>query len=230
MRKGFTPRRQPNRPILSRFGAGSNASTLAPTVYVVCWAAADINHYSVATITLVPASTNPLTFTGIQPTRIPAGGVLQDVWLNANNLLNTTTITFTPPGPNQQPQTIPSTNIFTIPITAAYCTPSASGVTPVVTCNASIMTRIRLTSSQLSNAGTGQITVNNIPNGSGGTKSIAYPISLEYASPALVGAVPDSYRARNEYGIFGRWRVLRGWKQSDCYAAIWRTIQHSDGV
>jgi hypothetical protein len=183
------PAKQPTN--TSPVGAGSQASTLAPTVYVVCWAAADIDHYAIATITLVPASTNPLTFTGISPSTIPVGGALQDVWLNANNLLNTTPITFTPPGGS--PQVIPSSNIFTIPITAAYCTPSASGVTPVISCNASIVTRIRLTAQQLTTPGTGTITVKNIPNGSGGTKSISYPINLVYASPALVGAVPDSF-------------------------------------
>jgi len=187
------PAKQPTD--TSPISSGSNASTAAPTVYVVVWAKADITHFAVATITLVPASTNPLTFTGIQPTTIPAGGVLQDVFLDAKNLLNTTTITFTPPGSNQAPQIIPSSNIFTIPITQAYCTPSASGVTPVVTCDASIMTRIRLTSQQLATAGTGKITVNNIPDPSnpGQTKSISYPINLIYVSPGLVSAVPDSY-------------------------------------
>ncbi len=175
--------------------SGSSASTAAPTVYVVVWSGSDINHYAIATITLVPASTNPITFTGIQPTTIAAGGILQDVFLNAKNLLNTTTITFTPPGPNQTPQVISSANVFTIPITTAYCTPSASGVTPVVTCDASIVTRIRLTAQQLANAGTAQITVNNIPdpNNPGQTTSISYPINLVYANPALVAAVPDSY-------------------------------------
>jgi hypothetical protein len=183
------PATQPSN--TSPVGAGSLASTLAPTVYVVCWSASDINHFATATITLVPASTNPLTFTGIFPTTIPVGGALQDVWLSANNLLNTTPITFTPPGGT--PQVIPSSNIYTIPITGAYCTPSASGVTPVVDCDASIVTRIQLTSSQLTTPGTGTVTVKNIPNGSGGTKSISFPINLVYASPALVGAVPDSF-------------------------------------
>ncbi len=179
----------------SPISSGSTASTAAPTVYVVAWAAADINHYAIATITLVPASTNPITFTGIHPTTIAAGGVLQDIFLDANNLLNTTTITFTPPGPGQTPQAIDPSNVFTIPITGAYCTPSATGVTPVVTCDASIMTRIRLTTQQLATAGTGSITVNNIPDPSnpGQTTSISFPITLTYQSPALVSAVPYSY-------------------------------------
>ncbi|HTZ48012.1 MAG TPA: hypothetical protein VMH20_10490 [Verrucomicrobiae bacterium] len=186
------PAKQPTD--TSPIGSGSQASSLAPIVYVVCWSKADINHYAIATITLVPASQNPITFTGIQPTTIAAGGVLQDIWLNAHNLLNTSQITFTPPGTNQVPQVIPSTNVFTVPITAAYCTPSASGVTPVVTCDASITTRIRLSQTQLANAGTGTITVNNIPDSSsGGTKSISYPIDLVYASPQVVAASPDSY-------------------------------------
>lgn len=174
---------------------GSSNSTTAQTVYVVVWSASDINHYAIATITLVPASTNPLTFTGIHPTTIPAGGMLQDVFLDARNLLNTTTITFTPPGPNQTPQVIPASNIFTIPITANYCLASATGVTPVITCDASIMTRIRLTTQQLASAGTGTVTVNNIPDTSnpGQTKSISYPINLVYVSPTVVSALPNSY-------------------------------------
>jgi hypothetical protein len=171
----------------------SSAATAAESVTVVVWHTGDIYHYALATITLVNASTNPVTFTGIYPTTIAAGGVLQDVWLEANNILNTTPISFTPPGPNQTPQTIPSTNIFTIPITAAYCTPSATGVTPVVTCNASIVTRIRLTESQLSNAGVGTITVSNIPSVSGQATSVSFPINLVYAKPAMVAAVPDSF-------------------------------------
>ncbi len=187
------PAKQPTQtyPISS----GSSNTTAAPTVYVLVWSGSDIFHYAIATITLVPASTNPLTFTGIQPTTIPTGGVLQDVFLNAKNLLNTTTITFTPPGPNQSPQVIPASNIFTIPITTSYCQPSATGVTPVITCDASIMTRVRLTTQQLATAGTGKITVNNIPDkdNPGQTTSISFPINLVYVSPALVSAVPDSY-------------------------------------
>ncbi len=185
--------------------SGSNASTAAPIVTVVVNSPNDTVHYALATITLVNASTNPLTFTGIHPTTIAAGGVEQDIYLDAKNILNTTTITFTPPGANQQPQVINPSEVFTIPITAAYCTPSATGVTPVVTCDASIMTRIRLNTSQLATAGTGLITVNNIPSGvtatppctltsgSGNTVSISCPIDLVYASPAVVSAVPDYY-------------------------------------
>lgn len=184
------PAQQPTN--TSPIGAGSQASSLAPIVYVVCWSASDINHYAAATITLVPASQNPITFTGIQPTTIAAGGVLQDVWLTAHNLLNTTQIAFTPPGPNQTPQLIASTNIFTPSITTAYCTPSASGVTPVVNCDASIMTRIRLTQSQLAKAGTATISA-QIPDSTGTLSTVSYPINLVYANPQVVSAVPDSY-------------------------------------
>jgi DNA-binding beta-propeller fold protein YncE len=175
--------------------SGSTASTAAPTVTLVVSSADDPNEFAFATITLVNSTTNPLTFTGIHPTTIAAGGILQDIFLDANNLLNTTPITFTPPGNNQTAQVIDPSEVFTIPITLAYCTPSASGVTPVVTCNASIMTRIRLNGAQLANAGVGQITVNNIPDPAnpGNTVSISYPINLVYASPAIVGAVPDSF-------------------------------------
>src|SRR6516162_7996816 len=190
--------------------SGSTAATAAITVTVVVNAPSDTAYFATATITLVNASTNPITFNSISPTTVAAGGILQDVFLNAHNILNTTAITFTPPGTNQQAQAIDPTNIFTIPISSAYCTPSAAGVTPVVTCDASIMTRIRLSQSQLANPGTGQITVNGIPgsptatppctataNSGGNTTNISCPIDLVYASPAMVTAVPDSFPQGN---------------------------------
>ena len=61
-----------------------------------------------------------------------------------------------PPGQTTVGPPIDSSNIFTIPISTEYCTASASGVTPVVTCDASIMTRIRLTSAQLGVPGEAQ--------------------------------------------------------------------------
>jgi DNA-binding beta-propeller fold protein YncE len=186
--------------------AGSK-STSPTTVYAVVWSEADPNHYTYAQITLVNATTNPITFSGISPSTVAAGGVSQDIYLNAKNFLNTTRIFFTAPGQTTG-SPIDSTNIFTIPISAQYCTPSASGVTPVVTCDASILTRIRLTSTQLGVAGTAKITVTNIPgtttatppcavvpnsDGSTDTTSIACPLDLIYASPAVVAAVPDSF-------------------------------------
>lgn len=187
----------------------TGSTTTAPTtVYVVVWSASDITHYAVATITLVTATNNSITFSGIYPSTAAAGGVEQDIFLSAKNFLNTTSIYFTPPGQTQVGPPIASTNIFTIPVSPEYCTPSASGVTPVVTCDASLITRIRLTQAQLGIAGTAQITVTNIPgaatatppcvvvpngDGSTSTTSIACPLNLVYASPALVAAVPDSY-------------------------------------
>ncbi len=181
--------------------SGSNAASSAKTVYVVANSPSDTAHFAVVTITLVDASTNPITFTGIHPTTIAAGGILQDIFLDAKNILNTTTITFTPPGSSQTPQAIAPSNVFTVPITAAYCTP-----TTTLNCDASIVTRVRLGASQLANAGTAQITVNNIPDtgqtvaapctkvtGSGSTINISCPLNLIYASPGLVAAVPDSY-------------------------------------
>jgi DNA-binding beta-propeller fold protein YncE len=189
--------------------AGS-VSTPATTVYAVVWSSADTNHYAFAVITLVNATTNPITFNSIYPTTIPVGGVNQDIFLNAHNFLNTTNIFFTPPGGS--PQLIPNTSIFTIPISLQYCTPSASGVTPVVTCDASIMTRIRLSQDLITKAGAGQVTVTGIPCGTssscsvspssactatpeagGTTASVSCPIQLLYTSPALVAAVPDSF-------------------------------------
>jgi DNA-binding beta-propeller fold protein YncE len=171
-------------------------------VYAVVWSQSDTNHYASATITLVSATTNAITFSGISPTTVAAGGVSQDVYLDAKNFLNTTRIFFTPPGQTTG-QPIDSTNIFTIPVSPQYCT-----ATSTQTCDASIVTRVRLTSTQLGAAGTAQITVTNIPgtatatppcavvpnsDGSTSTTSIACPLNLVYASPALVAAVPDSF-------------------------------------
>ena len=129
--------------------SGTNAAVNAPSVTVVVWESGDIFHYALATITLVNASTNPITFTGIHPTTIAAGGILQDVWLDAKNILNTTAITFT--SPSGQVTTIDPTNIFTPGITKAYCTANSTS-TPAITCDASIVTRVRLTSGQLASA------------------------------------------------------------------------------
>jgi DNA-binding beta-propeller fold protein YncE len=174
--------------------SGSTATTSATSVTVIAWSPSDTVHFAAATITLVNATTNPITFTGIHPTTIAAGGVLQDIWLDAHNVLNTTPISITLP--NGQTQSInTSTSVFTPSITPAYCTPTASGVTPVKTCDASIETRIRLTSSQLAFPGQAMINVGNIPdpNNPGQSKTISYPLTILPASPTIVSAVPDSY-------------------------------------
>jgi DNA-binding beta-propeller fold protein YncE len=182
-----------------------STTTAATTVYVVVWSASDSNHYAIATVTLVSATANSITFSGISPTVIPAGGILQNIYLNAKNFLNTTSIYFTPPGQTQVGPPIDSSNIFTIPISTEYCTPSATGVTPVVTCDASIMTRVQLTQAQLGVAGQATITVANIPGSAtatppctvvpstSNTTSIACPLNLVYTAPALVAAAPDSF-------------------------------------
>jgi len=186
--------------------AGST-TTSPTTVYVVMNSAKDPLHYTVATITLVSATNNSINFTGIFPSTVAAGSALQNIYLNAQNLLSSTQIFFTKPG---QTQALPivSTNIYTIPISAEYCTASASGVTPVVTCGASLMTRIELTSDQLAIAGTAQIEITgipgnqpatspctNVPNADGSTTTsiISCPLTIAYTSPALVAAAPDSF-------------------------------------
>jgi hypothetical protein len=192
------------------FPTGSK-STTPNTVFVVVNSTSDTSHYAIGGITLVSSTSNPITFNGITPSIVPAGSVLYDVFLDAHNLLNTSTITFTPPGQNAGAQNIdPATQIFTIPISPSYCTPSATGVTPVVTCDASIMTRVRLNQQNLAIPENdpnfpAMIAVNNIPDStslmagpgctkksSGGVASISCVIHLVYASPALVAAVPDS--------------------------------------
>ena len=186
--------------------AGST-TTAATTVYVVVNSAKDPLHYAVATITLVSATNNSINFTGIFPTTVAAGSTYANIFLNAQNLLNSTQIFFTAPGQSQG-LPIVSTNIHTIPISSEYCTASASGVTPVVTCGASLMTRIELTSGQLAAAGTAQIEITGIPgnvaattpctnvpnaDGSTTTSNISCPLTITYTSPALVAAAPDSF-------------------------------------
>ncbi|MGB7845619.1 MAG: hypothetical protein WBL63_08395 [Candidatus Acidiferrum sp.] len=180
--------------------SGSNAATAAKTVYVVVSAQGDTAHFAVATITLVNSSTNPIAFTGIHPATIAAGGIVQDIFLDAKNLLNTTRITFTDPN-GAVTQFDPATQVFTPPITAAYCTPTTTA--PIVNCDASILTRVRLNQAQLATAGTGTITVPGITGDTSAlpgncsadatASTVSCTLQLVYASPALVAAVPDSY-------------------------------------
>ncbi len=186
----------------------AGSTTTAPTtVYLVMWESVDPLHYAVATITLVSATSNSINFTGIFPPTVAAGSAYANVYLNAQNLLNSTQIYFIPPGATQG-LPILTNYIYTIPISSEYCTASASGVTPVVTCGASLMTRIELTAAQLAVAGTAQIEITGIPgnetasppctnvpnpDGSTATSNISCPLTIGYASPALVAVSPDSF-------------------------------------
>ena len=200
--------------------AGSK-STLPTTVLLVVWSSADSSHWFVCTITLVNATTNPVTYSGLYPTTVAAGGVLQDVFLKASNLLNTSQISFISPrsqanlaNAQQTPLSI-TTQVFTIPISPAYCTPSASGVTPVVTCDASLMTRVRLLSPQLALAEPDPtqpawIMISNLPGNPspvspcvlfpGSTSAIACPLHIVNASPGLVAAAPDNFQQATQNG------------------------------
>jgi len=184
-----------------------SASTSATTVYVVVWSNTDPTQYAVAAITLVSATNNSINFTGLFPSTIAAGSLSQNIYLNSKNLLNTTNIYFIPPGATKGPP-IELANTYTIPISAAYCTPSLANVTPVVTCDASLMTRIELTQDQLAIAGTAHIEIDaipgnqtatppctNVPNsdGSTATSNISCPLTLAYTSPTVVSATPDSF-------------------------------------
>jgi hypothetical protein len=191
-------------------------STAATTVNVVVWNSADPNHYTIATITLVSSTSNPVTYSGLYPGTIPAGGLLQDVFLSAKNLLNTSQINFVPPTAQadlnaSSGNPLGTTQIFTIPISLAYCTASATGVTPVVTCDASLMTRIRLNAAQLTNpepdanhpawimipnlpgSPTAAAPCVLVPNQGSQLTAIACPLHLVNASPGLVAAAPDSF-------------------------------------
>ena len=204
--------------------AGSK-STLPTTVFLVVWSSADSSHWFVATITLVDATTNPVTYLGLYPPTVAAGGVLQDVFLKASNLLNTSQISFISPisqanlaNGQQTPLSI-TTQVFTVPISSAYCTPSATGVTPVVTCDASLMTRVRLLSPQLALAEPDPtqpawIMISNLPPPPtptppappgcayfpGSTTSIACQLHIVNTSPGLVAAAPDNFQQATQNG------------------------------
>jgi len=200
--------------------AGSK-STLPTTVFLVVWSAADSSHWFVVTITLVNATTNPVTYSGLYPPTVAAGGVLQDVFLKASNLLNTSQISFIAPisqanlaNGQQTPLSI-TTQVFTVPISSAFCTPSASGVTPVVTCDASLMTRVRLLSPQLALAEPDStqpawIMISNLPGNPapaspcvlfpGSTSAIACPLHIVNVSPGLVAAAPDNFPQATQNG------------------------------
>jgi DNA-binding beta-propeller fold protein YncE len=201
------------------------------TVYVVVWSSSDVTHFTFATITLVNATTNPVSYSGLYPPTIAAGGVLQDVFLKASNLLNTAQITFISPvsaanlASGSQTPLNNTTQVFTIPISPAYCTPSGTGVTPVVTCDASLLTRVRLLSPQLAQAEPitippnppepAWIMISNLPPPPpmpppqpppgcvffpGSTTSIACPLHIVNASPGLVAAAPDSFQQGTQNG------------------------------
>jgi DNA-binding beta-propeller fold protein YncE len=177
------------------FPVTSTSSTANPaSVSVVVTSQKDTSQFAVATITLVDSSTHPQTFDGIFPTSAAAGGVEQDIWLNAHNVLNTTSISFTDPLGNHY-NLDPASQIFTIPVTDAYCTPSASGATPVVTCDSSIVTRVRLNEQQIANPGTAQISMTiPDPSNTGMLITKSFPLSLFPARPGLVASVPQSFR------------------------------------
>ena len=100
------------------FPVTSTSSTANPaSVTVVVTSKKDTAAIAAALITLVNASTNPQTFNGIFPTSVAAGGVEQDIWLDAHNVLNTTSISFTDPLGNTS--VLDPTQIFTIPVTTA---------------------------------------------------------------------------------------------------------------
>jgi DNA-binding beta-propeller fold protein YncE len=202
--------------------AGSK-STAATTVYVVGWSSSDTSQYAIATITLVSPAANSVSYKGLFPGTITAGGLLQDVFLDAKNLLNTTKIYFIPPTAaanlssgqlTSQSLLNNASQVFTIPISTAYCAPNTTS-TPKVACDASLVTRVRLLAPQLAQADPvfvppqpeqpAWIVVQGLPtalttspNAAGCVNfpdaviSIACPIRLVNASPALVSALPDN--------------------------------------
>ncbi|HET6929613.1 MAG TPA: hypothetical protein VFI45_04780, partial [Candidatus Acidoferrum sp.] len=207
------------------------------TVNVVVNSNSDSQHFDVATITLVDASKNPVTFSGIFPNTVnvgvAAGGISQDIFLSAKNLLNTSNISFVAPSlvvslenaatelTTVQPEGIPATQFSTIPVSPAYCTPTPAGSTakPVITCDASLVTRVRLLSKQLAAAEPDPdhpawILIPNIPGSAtatspcvivGGapgatTTSIACPFHIVNVGPGLVASVPNSFPQSSAVG------------------------------
>ena len=215
--------------------AGSK-STAATTVYVVVNSNSDPLHFAVATVTLIDASKNPVTFSGVYPNTfnvgVAAGGIAQDIFLNAKNLLNTTNISFVAPSlavtlenaattlSTVQPESLPPSQVFTtIPISSAYCAPSAAGATTVVTCDASLVGRVRLLSKELATPEPDPdhpawILISNIPGstaatspcvvvggGAGATTTaIACPFHIVNAGPGLVASVPNSFPQSSQAG------------------------------
>jgi DNA-binding beta-propeller fold protein YncE len=206
--------------------AGSK-STSPTTVFVVAWSSSDTSHFNLAQITLVSASSNAITYKGIYPTSVPAGGLLQDVFLDAKNLLNSTQIFFVPPtaasslnlGDLSSANLINNaTQVFTVPISTAYCTTTTTTGTTTTTntCDASIVTRVRLQANQLTTAEPDAshpswIVVNlpltsATPSGNcvlvpGTTSSIACPIDVVNVSPAMVTSVPESIAQNSSFGV-----------------------------
>jgi hypothetical protein len=172
------------------FPVTSTSSTANPAqVIVVVTSKKDTAQSAAASIALINASTNPQTFTGIFPTSVAGGGVEQDIWLNAHNVLNTTSISFVDPLGNNY-NLDPTTQIFTIPVTTAYCTTSTT-----VTCDSSIVTRVRLNAQQIANPGTAQISIQiPDPNNPGSLIAKSFPLNLYPARPGLVASVPQSFR------------------------------------
>jgi DNA-binding beta-propeller fold protein YncE len=190
------------------------------TVTVVAYSTQDTIHFALATITLVNATTNPVSYSRLYPPSVAAGGILQDVFLDAKNLLNTTQIVFVPPTAAANLQVtsgspVSTTQVFTIPISGAYCTPTTSTTTTTTTvaCDASIMTRVRLQASQLAAAepdpdhpawimmpsipgpppASVPLPCLKVPTPAGSPTAIACPLHIVNASPALVASVPDSF-------------------------------------
>ncbi|HET7107330.1 MAG TPA: hypothetical protein VFI38_11015 [Candidatus Acidoferrum sp.] len=213
------------------------SKSISPTTLnVVVNSNSDSQHFAVATITLVDASKNPVTFSGIFPNTVnigvAAGGISQDIFLNAKNLLNTSNISFVAPSlavslenasttlSTVQPESIPATQFSTIPVSPAYCTPTPAGTTttPVITCDASLITRVRLLSKQLAAPEPDPdhpawILIPNIPGvatnnspcvvvGTAGptTTSIACPFHIVNVGPGLVASVPDSFSQASQPG------------------------------
>src|SRR5579859_362266 len=117
----------------------SGASTTPTIVTVVATSVTDSSRFALATITITPGG--PITFNGISPTIAPQGAAFWDIYLDAPNISSASLITMTD-ATNVQKPVLPGQIKVLFPIPTA-----------TVTSPPSIGARIRLTASDLGDAG-----------------------------------------------------------------------------
>jgi DNA-binding beta-propeller fold protein YncE len=160
-----------------------------PTATIIATAKKDTTRTGQATVTIVDSKNNQITFTGIVTNTAPLGGVLQDLYLNANNLRSTVSLTYTSPLGAATP--IDPGQLRIIPLPTGICTASSTKI-----CPSSALARLRLTPAQLSVPGTFTITI-TFPNPNGaGTISVSQNGTIVPYRPSIV-SVPASIQQQN---------------------------------
>lgn len=162
-----------------KFTAPATLPTKTTTTLVAA-SKADSSRLGQAIVSLINASTNPISFTGISPSIAPQGGLFQDVYLNAKNLRTSVQVFF-----NGSPISTTTNALKIIPIPSSTCTPSTT-----VTCDSSVLARLRLNSDQLAVPGDFKIEVQDPVT----LVKFAQTISIKPYRPALISASPDSFQ------------------------------------